>query len=72
MFTKRDLLNDHLRERFHVSAPGVPAFSGLLLNVSKANLEFADVKYNNQPAEGHLFVDRHPGLHLQRLNDAPG
>ena len=72
MFRKNDLLRDHLRERFHVTAPGVPAFTGLLLNVGKANLEFADVKYNGVTAEGHLFVDRHPGLYLQRLPNATG
>lgn len=72
MFRKHDLLKDHLRERFHVTAPGLPAFSGLLLNVSKTNLEFADVKVSNQAGEGHLFVDRHPGLYLQTVTDASG
>ncbi|AAN01624.1 hypothetical protein FDI14_gp009 [Mycobacterium phage SirDuracell] len=73
MFEKKDLLKDHVRERFYVT-PGhdVPPFTGILLNVAKANLEFGDVRVENHQVEGTLFVERHPGLYLQRVNDATG
>ncbi|ACF34177.1 hypothetical protein Kostya_10 [Mycobacterium phage Kostya] len=50
----------------------VPPFTGILLNVAKANLEFGDVRVENHQVEGTLFVERHPGLYLQRVNDATG
>jgi hypothetical protein len=73
LFRKTDLLKDHLRERFYVTAPGVPAFTGLLISIAKANLEFADVRVGNAPAEGaSLFIERSPSLYLQRVTDATG
>lgn len=73
MFRKTDLLNDHLRERFYVT-PGhnVPPFTGILIGIAKSNLEFGDIRVNGQPGEGSLFVERHPGLYLQTVNDATG
>lgn len=71
---KRDLLKDHLRERFHITAPGLPDFTtGLLIHVAKSNVEFADVKVNGQAAQGNLYVDRHPGTYFQSVTtDATG
>jgi hypothetical protein len=73
LFQKQDLLKDHLRERFYVTSPGIPSFTGLLINVSVKCLEFGDVKYENTPMDGdHLYIDRHPGTYLQRLSSEAG
>lgn len=72
LFRKNDLLKDHLRERFYVTSPDIPPFTGILLNVARTNLEFGDVRVGNSQAEGNLFVDRHPGTYLQKVNDAAG
>lgn len=72
MFRKNDVLKSHLRERFYVTAPGVPPFTGLLVHVAKANLEFTDVRVGSEPAEGNLIIDRHPGTYLQSVNGAAG
>ena len=70
---KNDLLKDHVRERFHVTAPGIPDYTtGILIKVAKTNLEFADVKVRGEPAPSPLYVDRHPGTYLQKVSDAPG
>jgi hypothetical protein len=73
MFRKRDLLQDHLRERFHVTlCSGGTPFSGILMSQSDLNFEFADVIVLNQKAEGRIFVDRINIDYMQRVTDAAG
>jgi len=66
LFRKEDLLKDHLRERFYVTPKdGSQPFSGVLVHVAKRNYEFADIKANNQAADGPLFIDRNNVSYIQ-------
>lgn len=72
MFSKRSLLEAHIKQRFHVTpADGQSPFDGVLVAFTDTEYKFDDVRVNGHQAASPLIIDRVNVSYLQAVAVAP-